>query len=364
MKIIQLIYSLKSGGAEKFVVSLSNALLKRGHEVIVCMLLTSDKNEYIFNRQFLNPNIKFVSMNFSQGFSLKKKRILERYIESEKPDVVHCHLNVLPYIFSTALRNRNVKFVHTLHNVADKASGHILQKLINKYFYNNGIITPVTISEQCDLSYKAYYSLDNACCIYNGCEFPKKSVEYDNVCKEIESYKLTSHTKVFVHVARYHPQKNQQLLIEVFNRFKLLNKDYLLLIIGDGFCHGEGYELVKNSSPNIYYLGLKNNVADYLYLANAFCLTSIYEGLPISLLEAFACGTIPICTPVGGIPDVLKDGVTGYLSDDVSTDSYMAAIDKYIEDNNKIKPDDLMEYFINKYSIDSCAANYLLLYEK
>ena len=290
--------------------------------------------------------------------------MVERYIESEKPDVVHCHLNVLPYIFSIALRDRDIKFVHTLHNLADKASGPKLQKIINKFFYKNGIITPVTISKQCDLSYRMYYSLDNACCIYNGCELPHKSIDYDSVFKEVQSYKVTSNTKVFVHVARYHPQKNQQLLIEVFNRFKSLKKDYLLLIIGDGFCHGAGRELMKNSMSNIHYLGLKKNVADYLYLSNAFCLTSIYEGLPISLLEALACGTTPICTPVGGIPDILIDGVTGYLSDDVTVDSYMAAVDRYVDDNNKIKGEDLTKYYRRKYSMDSCMANYLLLYEK
>lgn len=364
MKIIQLIYSLKSGGAEKFVVSLSNALVQRGHDVIVCMLLSSANQEYMFNYQFLHSSVKFVSLGFDKGFSLTKKKIVEDYLNSVKPDVVHCHLNVLPYIFSIALKNRNIKFVHTLHNVADKASGHIIQKLLNKYFYKNGIITPVTISNQCNLSYNRYYTLENAYCIYNGCEIPKKSKDYDYVSREIESYKLTNHTKVFVHVARYHHQKNQRLLVEVFNRFNLLNKDYVLLIIGDGFSQGEGNELVKKSMSNIYYLGLKNNVVDYLYLANAFCLTSLYEGLPISLLEALACGTTPICTPVGGIPDVLTDGVTGYLAEDVSIESFMATIDKYIDDNNKIQSKYLIDYFRENYSIDACAENYLLLYEK
>lgn len=364
MKIIQLIYSLKSGGAEKFVVSLSNALAMRDHDVTVCMLLSSDKTEYIFNRQFLLPDVKFVTMNFDQGFSIKKKKVVENFIESERPDVVHCHLNVLPYIFNTAIKCRTIKFVHTLHNIANKASGHILQKLINKWFYKNGIITPVTISDQCNLSYKKFYSLDNAYCIYNGCDIPMKSSNYEQVYNEIESYKTTNDTKVFVHVARYHAQKNQQLLINAFNRFKLLNKDYILLVIGEGFDKGTGLDLVKSSMPNIHYLGLKPNVVDYLYLANAFCLTSIYEGLPISLLESLACGVTPICTSVGGIPDVITDGVNGYLSYDVSIESYMEAIERYDSANNEIKRSDLTNYFREKYSIDSCVTHYLMIYEK
>ena len=46
-----------------------------------------------------------------------------------------------------------------------------------------------------------------------------------------------------------------------------------------------------------------------MYLSDAFCLTSVYEGLPISLLEAISCGCVPVCTPVGGITEVVHHEV-------------------------------------------------------
>lgn len=77
MKIIQIIYSLCSGGAEKFVVDLSGQLAEMGHDVILCMLRDDKKTRLVFNRQFLNTKVRLHSMGFDRGFSLGKCREVE-----------------------------------------------------------------------------------------------------------------------------------------------------------------------------------------------------------------------------------------------------------------------------------------------
>ena len=99
MKIIQIIYSLCPGGAEKFVVDLSNQLATMGHDVTLCMLRDVTDESLTFNKQFLQSNVKLHSMKFSRGFSWGKCRSVEKYIQNERPDVVHCHLNVIPYVY-------------------------------------------------------------------------------------------------------------------------------------------------------------------------------------------------------------------------------------------------------------------------
>lgn len=360
MKIIQLIYSLCSGGAERFVVSLSNQLAKMGHDVTICMLLSDKNDSYVFNRQFVKSCVFVHSMGFQPGFSLKKVKDVEKYILSERPDVVHCHLNVIPYVFRLALRNNDIKFVHTLHSVAENAAGKEWQRPINRFFYKRGYISPITISEICRLSYMRYYGLPSPASIDNGCEVPCKSNSFDMVAAEVESYKGDHRTPVFIHVARYHEQKNQKLLIDAFNELDRNGEDFVLLVIGDGFSHGQGSDLKSLACDKIHFLGLKNNVADYLYCSDAFCLTSVYEGLPISLLEAMSCGVIPICTRIGGMPDVVIDGKTGYLSD-VSLDAYVSALERYLNEGTEME--DLLKYFESRFSMPSCAAKYMDIYE-
>ena len=359
MKIIQLIYSLCSGGAERFVVSLSNQLTEMGHDVTVCMLLSDQNDSYVFNRQFLDSRVKFHSMGYLPGFSLKKVIDVEKYILSQQPDVVHCHLNVIPYVFRIAIAHRDIRFIHTLHNVAENASGKKWQKFINRFFYKHRYITPITISARCRQSYRDYYGLPSPASIDNGCEVPRKSIRFDEVVSEVKSYKDNPHSPVFIHVARFHEQKNQNLLIDAFNELDRKDEDFVLLVIGDGFDHGPGAELKRRACAKIHFLGLKNNVADYLYCSDAFCLTSIYEGLPISLLEAMACGVVPICTNVGGIPDVIIEGVSGYLSN-VGLGEYIDAIRRYRSD--MITKDSIVAEFNKSYSMEYCAQCYMHLY--
>jgi glycosyltransferase involved in cell wall biosynthesis len=169
-------------------------------------------------------------------------------------------------------------------------------------------------------------------------------------------------TKVFIHVARFHPQKNQQLLVDAFNQLHKLGYDFVLIILGGGF-DKDGKELIKESCNKIHYLGLKNNVSDYLSCADAFCLTSIYEGLPISLLEAISCGVVPICTKVGGIPDVVNSSSIGLLSDDVSSDSYVSILIQYLSGQEEFSREELKCYFNNNFSMRTCALKYLGIFK-
>lgn len=361
MKIIQLIYSLSSGGAERFVVNLSNELIRQGHDVTICMLREDTEPMLTFNKIFLRQEIKFCSLNFNLGFSFKKVALVEAFIKEHNPEVVHCHLNVIPYIFRLSFCNRNIKFVHTIHNIASKAAGSKKQYYLNKLFYRSKIIQPVTISKECNKSYVDFYHLNNSVCIDNGCPSVYSSDLLSIVALEIESYKTCLNTPVFIHIARCFPQKNQQLLIDVFNKLNDEGVDYTLLVIGNGFFEEKNRILVDNACDKIHFLGEKNNIGDYLLCANAFCLTSVYEGLPISLIEAMSCGVPSICTPVGGIPDVVIDGITGFLSKNLTAESYIEAIKVFLK--SRIQSDVIIDEYKKRFSIVKCTEKYLSVYE-
>lgn len=360
MKIIQMIYSLQSGGAEKFVVDLSNRLSELGHEVEVCMLRDDTEDKAVFNRQFLSPSVKVHSLKMARGFSFAKCRLVERYLKDRMPDVVHCHLNVIPYVYRFALQYRNIVFVHTLHNIASKTGGGNMQYYLNRFFYKHNFIYPVCISRLCQESYMSYYRLNNAPFIDNGRAFVCPSECFDKVRQEVSIYKKHTEDLVFVHIARCDEQKNQQLLVDAFNKLDKEGLNFVLLVIGNGYDSGLGKQLQSSACERIHFLGEKNNVNDYLMCSDAFCLTSHYEGLPITLLEALSCGVTPICTAVGGIPDVIKDGEYGYLSADQSVEAYCDAIRRFVA--TPILSEALVDYYKANYSMETCAAKYEALF--
>ncbi len=355
MNIIQITYSLSSGGAERFVVDLSNELANIGHNVTVCILLREDNPQFIFNKKFLRPNVKFHAMNFNRGFSIRKSNLLQRYINQENPDIVHCHLNVIPYIFRTCFFNKHILFFQTLHSIAEHTYGSKWQLYINKFFYRHNLIRPICISKLCQKSYEDLYSLKNAPVIDNGRATPIMSDKFLDVKRDVESLKNTE-TPVFIHVARYNTQKNQKLLIDAFNELYKEGIQFTLLIIGNGYNCTDGAKLQENACKNIHFLGEKDNVCDYMLCSDAFCLTSKYEGLPITLLEALACGLTPICTAVGGIPDVIQDNITGYLCADDDVEAYKSSIKRFI--SHPLNKETLKQYYKGKYSMEVCAKKY------
>ena len=182
----------------------------------------------------------------------------------------------------------------------------------------------------------------------------KSILVYNEIC----SYKKTNETLCLLHIGRNAKVKNQNLLIDAFNVFSKEN-DAILLIIGEGFDGINGEELRKKSNSSVYYLGEKSNVCDYLAYSDAFCLSSIYEGMPITLIEAFSQGCIPISTPVSGSVDYIKDGETGFITEDFSVESYLNALIRFRDNRYKINKQTLYSVYDKNFSIKECAEKYM-----
>ena len=363
MKILQIIPSLGSGGAERLVVDLCNELTNRGEDVVLCITQNPNEYDYGFYLNELSDSVRFISLNRCKGFTFKNIILLQKIIKEVKPDIIHLHLSILLYAYLLSVLNLNIRFYNTIHSLAEKTCKNLLFKMLNYFCYSIGLIKVIVISEECKTSYEKFYNLKNATLIHNGRKNFLPSERFSFVSDEIKRFKQHESSIVFVHVARYHNEKNQELLFQVFNRLAKEGLDYSLLIIGDwSFCE-EAKQLAKLANDRICFLGIKKNVCDYLFLADAFCLTSNYEGMPISLLEALSCGCIPICTPVGGIKDMIQDGITGFLSENVSETAYYDAIKSFLNNKNIVKKETLINYFEENYSIEQCALKHISLYQ-
>lgn len=111
-------------------------------------------------------------------------------------------------------------------------------------------------------------------------------------------------------------QKNQIALVRAFSRLHSEFSQTILLIIGDGELRDSIASEIKSLDAESYFfqLGLKPNARGYCYVADAFVLPSLYEGMPMTLIEAMIAGLPVLATATGGRkPDMIEDGVTGYL---------------------------------------------------
>ena len=337
-KIAHIVGNLGRGGAERFVVDLCNELAeKRENEVYLISLCDNDPETTFVNE--ISDKVNYASFYKTPGFSIEVLLELTNWLVAEKMNVVHSHLNSLEYLLLYRLKKTETKFFHTIHSTAEAECPGGFQKFLRKNLYKRNLIRPIVVSKDGSESFRKYYRLENEIIIENGRPFLTRTNEYPSL---LEKYKGAPNTFLLVHVGRIIKVKNQRLLIEAVQRFNAAEEQKCrLLIVGDVRDEPLHQKLLELTEGDDYieFLGGKDNIVDYLSIADFFCLSSFYEGMPISLIEALSVGCISICTPVGGIKNMIDHKVTGFLSKDEGLDSYCQAIREavFYDDKPKIR---------------------------
>lgn len=361
MKIIQIIYSLNQGGAERFVVDLSNELSKNNEVYLITLRDDKEKNCFFYKNE-VAKNVNYINFPLKKGFRLTDVYKVSKFIKKINADIIHTHLDVVYYFLPFSLFNSKRKIFHTVHNDAYFDGRNKFASSIRKIFYKQKLIVPITISKDSQHSFENFYSIKNPLLIYNGRNSPSTTNQLEEVIQEINSLKKHTKDLVFIHVSRYNEkQKNHSMLINVFNQLSLEGLNAILLIIGRDY-QNKAQDLILNSGDRIFYLGEKKNIIDYLNCSDGFFLSSFYEGLPISLLEAIACGCIPVCTPAGGIKDVISNRVNGFIAKNFTSLEYKKTICEFLKFRHDIDKTKMFETFEQKYSIQNCAEEHMKIY--
>ncbi len=120
--------------------------------------------------------------------------------------------------------------------------------------------------------------------------------------------------KVLIHLSNFRPVKRVTDVIEIFARVRK-QIPARLLMIGDGPDRTAAEWLVRDKGlvSDVAFLGKQNQVQDLLRCGDVFLLPSDLESFGLAALEAMACSVPPICSRVGGLPEVVEDGVEGFL---------------------------------------------------
>lgn len=326
MKILHIHPSLADGGIESMICHLSNEMVKT-NDVTVCTIFAPKAKDTL--ERMLDPRIKRVSLGkVKPGFSLSEIFKIYRFIRSGNFDAVQIHGFFYYYALTVLLLCFRVKFFYTVHNDAYKenVSWDRLLLPLKRWCFRRKYLRPITISRVSQDSFVQMYNNIESALIYNGIKRKDIQITDDILSK----YKVTPSTKVFIHAGRITLQKNQLVLCRAFHRLIEEGQDVVLLIAGANQDDEIFKALESYFSQRIVFLGSRNDVVELMSQADAMCLSSIWEGLPVTLLEALSVGCVPICSPVGGIVDVVKDGYNGLLSDDSSESAYYNTLCRYL----------------------------------
>ncbi|EOU1468761.1 glycosyltransferase [Clostridium perfringens] len=299
-KIVIIVPSLTIGGAESMVYQLASELRKKELSLTV-ICIASKKNTY-YEKELEKNNVNIIYLNNNSKSDFKTLMKIYIILNKIRPNIIHTHLHTCIYAIPWALTHR-VKFFHTIHSEPKFEFSKRIRKIM-KLMYKCNIIIPIAISdiikEKMKLEYKI--PLNKIKTIYNPVDVDKFYLE-SKVSKDFIR---------FVSVGRLNENKNQKMLIEAFYEVQKEFPNIKLTLIGDGILREKlEYQVKKNKiDDKVEFYGNIDYVEKILNKSDIFVLTSIYEGLPISIIEAMACGLPIISTNVGGIKDIIdKNGI-------------------------------------------------------
>lgn len=298
MRILQVIPVLDMAGAETMCQNLSVELHKMGHDVLVISLYTK---ETPLTENLRKNGVPVVFLGKKTGLDILCFYRLYREIQKFQPDVVHSHIYAGKYAhIAASAAGVNVK-VHTVHSIAQKEADTNDKKL-NGFLFKKMRVLPVALSEEVRQSIVELYHL-------NPKEIPIacNGIPMDR-CDPCSAYPKTATN--FIHVGRFGEEKNHGNLIRGFVKAHEQHPAIQLRLYGDGPLRQDMEDLVAELQAQdfIHFMGLTNDVYGAMAKADVFILPSIYEGMPMTLIEAMATGLPIITTPVGGIVDMLEDG--------------------------------------------------------
>lgn len=258
---------------------------------------------------------------------------LRAIVSSVGCDVVHAHGLRAGIDAALATRGLDVPVILTVHNlVQPEIAGRFKAPLFRKAeaVATRSADHVLCVSEQIARHLRA--SVASAASkievLYLGIQDPPKPQRAPrDVRSEVGA---DSGQHLIVAVSRLAPQKALHVLLEAIATLP----EVLLVILGEGPLEGE----LKATAGSLgvdgrtVFLGFRGDAHEFVAAADAFCLSSIWEGIPLAAQEAIALGTPVVTTDVGGMDELIRDGHSGRLCPPGDADSLAAAIQEVVTD--------------------------------
>ena len=304
-KVLHVLPMNKMSGAERMALLLCKNL-KNYKPVVVCggvELSNVFKENGIrsYNIKFSNKNILFNACNLS------------KIIKNENIKIVHAHDNTASLVsyISKKIFRCDVKVISHIHNCYPFLIGNGINKKIDKYLRNKYDFN-ITCGKTVTDFYKKntdYFNEDKNLTLSNAMDIDYiTNVDKREIEEVIKKYRIPTNKKVLGFIGRLDEQKGIIPFIKELAMYKDEFSDSVILLVGNGSQEDEIKVLIKELKLEEMFIltGFQDNVNVFYPIIDVFFLPSLYEGLPMVLLEAMAFKKAVISMNVGSISEVIN----------------------------------------------------------
>lgn len=307
MKILQIINSLGTGGAEKLLLDTIPFYVKAGIEMDVLVLWDND-HQFLNRLKQLRCCKVYVlkdSTNSKDIYNplhiLKIKKILKYY------DIAHVHLFPAQYFVPLAnlLNGNKTKLIFTEHNTSNNRIQNSIFRKIDSFFYKR-FCKQICISEEIkEIFYNTYKLPENFySTIKNGVNLNTINEAKAINRKEINSC-INVDDKLLLQISAFREQKDQDTVIRALLDLPI---NFKLILVGDGIRRIVCEELAKELgvADRVIFLGQRMDVPQIMKTVDFIILSSKYEGLSLASIEGLASGKPFLATDVPGLTEIVR----------------------------------------------------------
>lgn len=308
MRVLYIINNLGSGGAEKLLEE-TLPLLNKTNKVEADVLLLTDKNN-VFQKNLEDNSIKVDTISLRKIYSPLNILKIKEYINNGNYDIVHTHLFPTQYWVAFAkkfIKSKDIKFVTTEHSNNNNRRNRYYLKGLERYIYSK-YDAIICITKKVKENLIAWIEPDEKeqskfLVVENGVNISKYCDAKPYRKAEIHE-SLNEQTKLITMVARFSEAKDQKTLIKAISK---LQSDIHLLLIGEGNLKEENIEFAKELGvlKRIHFLGFRDDIDRVLKTSDIIVLSSHWEGLSLSSIEAMASGRPFIASRVSGLEEIV-----------------------------------------------------------
>jgi len=361
IKVLYILPSLASGGAERFLLDLIYSLNLSVFEPQLLLF----KDSGFFYPEAIGRGLKIKVLSKKFKFDLINFYHIYKYIKKEQPDIVHTELGGDIYGKLVAKLAGVKIIVSTEQNVSinDRQIIYRLKKITTGW---SDKIIAISSAVRDDLIKKYQVAPDKIELFFNGLDV-EKFKQVDQIEKD-QSERQEFDTIIIGSVGRLSPQKNFSLLFQALSRVK--EKNFKCLIAGEGELRLQLEQEIKDLGLNdkIELVGLKVDIKSFLADLDFFVLPSKWEGLGIVLLEAGVTKLPVLASATGGILDIIEDQKNGLLFNNENLDDLIIKLNYCLDYNNQTKLKQLGENLfltiIEKFDIKKITSQYQNMYQE
>jgi len=306
LNVLQLTTDSKIGGAENVVLWLARGINKKIFNISICCLAPKGPLFDEANKE----GIAIYSLELKYWWDLFKAFKLIKLLKDKQIHILHSHLfhaNILSRIIG---RLAGVPIIiSTEHIMGLEAKWRlVLNKLTSKWVTR---YIAVSFAVGGFLKDKVGIGQYKISVVQNGID-PKEHLTKENMLSE---FGFTNMDKIVGTVARIHKQKGHRYLLYAVKDVIRIFPDTKFLIIGDGPLKNKMEKLSFDLqiSNNVIFTGFRNDVLNIMSIFDIFVLPSLWEGLPITILEAMSMKKSVVATNVSGNSEIVEDSISGIL---------------------------------------------------